>query len=135
MCIRDRNHPCVTAIGHPDGTRLPGDPVLDYDALTDAAKQYGVLLEINNHSLVAAQYSERASRNYRSLLRYCKEKELSVILASDAHFSGYVGQMDEAVRLLEEEKFPVELVLNTCAERFLTYLQERRKGLGMGGAP
>ena len=103
--------------------------------MTDAAKQYGVLLEINNHSLVAAQYSERASRNYRSLLRYCKEKELSVILASDAHFSGYVGQMDEAVRLLEEEKFPVELVLNTCAERFLTYLQERRKGLGMGGAP
>ena len=127
------NHPCITAIGHPDGTRLPGEAALDYDAFTDAAKQYGVLIEINNQSLAAAQYSDKASRNYRTLLRYCREKELFVILASDAHFSGYVGQMDEAVRLLEEEKFPGELVLNTCAERFLTYLHERREGLGMGG--
>lgn len=121
-----KNHPFVTTIGHPDGTRLPGDPPIDYDALTDAAAQYGVLLEINNHSLIAAQHSERVSCNYRRLLRCCMEKELPVILSSDAHFSGYVGQMEEALRLLEAERFPEELVLNTSADRFITYLQKRR---------
>ena len=126
-----KRHPSVTAIGHPDGTRLPGDPAIDYGELTDAAARYGVLIEINNNSLTAPQYRDRARRNYRSLLRCCRDRELPVILSSDAHFSGAVGQMDEALRLLEEENFPEELVLNASADRFITYLQERRRTLEM----
>ena len=44
-----------------------------------------------------------------------------VVVSSDAHFAGCVGDFDEAVRMLEEIRFPEELVLNADSERFSAF--------------
>ena len=40
-------NPCVNIIGHPDDGRYE----VDYEALVQGAREYGKVLELNNHSM------------------------------------------------------------------------------------
>lgn len=40
-------NPCINIIGHPDDGRYE----VDYEALVQGAKEYGKILELNNHSM------------------------------------------------------------------------------------
>lgn len=101
-------HPYVNIIGHPDDGRFP----VDYKALAEGAREYGVLLEVNNSSLSPNSFRDHAAENYRKMLEYCKEFETPVVLDSDAHVELDVGNHELALRILEEVDFPEKLVVN-----------------------
>ncbi len=114
-CIRN---PRVKFVTHPDDDHTP----LDYDLLTSAAKETGTALEINNSSLVKKDRRLNCYENYRTILRLCKEKQVPVIVNSDAHDPSWVGRLDLAEELLDSEGFPDSLVLNTDREKLLSFL-------------
>ena len=113
-------HPRVKFVTHPDDDHTP----LDYERLTDAAKETNTALEINNSSLVKKQFRLNCYENYRTILRLCREKKVPVIVNSDAHDPSQVGELDLAVQLLESEGFPADLILNADRERLVRFLTE-----------
>lgn len=116
----ERN-PHVAIIGHPDDSGYP----LDYERLVAAAKKHQVLLEINNTSLSPASFRQNARENYKTMLSYCREMEVPVIVDSDAHIRNDVGNTSYAAPLLEEIHFPGNLVMNTDPERLLAFLKQK----------
>ena len=112
-------NPYVDIIGHPDDGRFP----VDYQAVVQAAKDYGKVLELNNHSLDPAGCRENAWENDRKMLKLCKEYQVPIVVDSDAHFDELIGRFEYAVRLLNEMDFPKELVLNLSYELVCQYLE------------
>lgn len=110
--------PQVRIIGHPDDSRFP----IDYETLVCAAREYHVLLEVNNNSLNPRCVRQGASENYRVMLEYCKKYRVSVIMDSDAHCEVDVGNHVLAEKMLEELKFPEELVVNRSLEAIADYI-------------
>ena len=110
--------PHVKIIGHPDNGCYP----VDYEAVVKAAKEYHVLLEINNSS-----YDPRSSRihsreNALEMLRLCKKYEVSVIMDSDAHIDLDVGSHERSLEVIAAADFPEELVVNTDVAKFKAFL-------------
>lgn len=116
--INVMKNPYVNIIGHPDDVRYP----LDYLAVVQAAKEYGVLLELNNSSLSPVSYRKRAKELDMELLHLCKQYEVPIVMGSDAHVDTDVGNHCWAIALLEELKFPEELVVNEDPKRLEPYL-------------
>ena len=112
-------NPNVEIIGHPDEGRFP----VDYQAVVQAAKDYGKVLELNNHSLDPAGCRENAWENDRKMLKLCKEYQVPIVVDSDAHFDELIGRFEYEVRLLNEMDFPKELVLNRSYELLCQYLE------------
>lgn len=50
-----------------------------------------------------------------------------VVLGTDAHFSGAVGDFKESREFLESVRFPEELVANTSVLKYLDLLEERKR--------
>lgn len=105
-------NPYVNIIGHPDDGRYE----IDYKALVEGAKEYGKVLELNNHSLLPNCFRKNARENDLCMLELCKEYQVPVICGSDAHFDELIGDFSCADKLLEELDFPKELVLNRSLE-------------------
>lgn len=116
-------NPYVNIIGHPDDGRYP----VDYRALAEGARKHGVLLEVNSSSLAPNSYREGAADNYRRLLRYCKEFGVPVVMDSDAHVDIRVGDHELAHRLLAEENFPEELIVNDKPQMLEKYLNSMKR--------
>ncbi|MCC8067776.1 MAG: phosphatase [Clostridiales bacterium] len=110
--------PYVNIIGHPDDGRFP----LDYKKLVEAAKEHHKLLEVNSSSLAPHAFRINARENYKEMLRWCREYEAAVVVNSDAHVDVSVGDHRLALKLLEEEKFPEELVVNCDLEQYFSYI-------------
>ena len=110
--INAMKNPYVKVIGHPDDSRFE----LNYEAVVNAAKEYNVLLEVNNSSLSPNSYRAGASENVKTMLNLCKEKKVKIILGSDAHVSYSVGDFSNCIKVLEEVDFPEELVFNASLE-------------------
>lgn len=111
-------NPYVNIIGHPDDGRYP----VDHQALVEGAKQYGKVLELNNHSLEPTSFRQNAYENDSRILKWCKEYQVPVIMGSDAHFDTLIGEFDCARSLLTEMDFPEELVLNRSVEALAKYV-------------
>lgn len=116
-------NPYVQIIGHPDDSRFP----LNYDELVCAAAEHHVLLEINNASLAPTGFRVGARENYFRMLEYCKTYRCPVILSSDAHADTLVGEHSYAAAVLAECNFPEDLVVNSSAGKFLSFLRDDRK--------
>ena len=111
-------HEKVKIVSHPDDDHTP----LDYEALVQAAKEYHVALEVNNSSLVKPERRWNCYENYRTMLRLCRKYQVPVIADSDAHDPSWVGRLDLACKLLEEEGMPDELILNTDAQKVKDFI-------------
>ena len=111
----------VQIIGHPDDAGVP----LDYEALVLEAKQTGVLLELNNSSF-HHPCRRGAVENNKVLLGLCERYGVPIALGSDAHFAPAVGKFDAAVALLEEIRFPEELVANLDVAKFKELIAKRK---------
>lgn len=111
-------NPYVNIIGHPDDGRYE----IDYPALVQAAKEYGKVLELNNHSLEPDCTRTNGEENDRIMLELCKKYRTPVVMGSDAHFDTLIAGFDNAVRLLTELDFPKELVLNRSVEAIRNYV-------------
>lgn len=111
-------NPWVNIISHPaDGTAE-----LDFEPLVLAAAEHRTLLEINNWSLNPIRNKQGARENNLELLRLHKKHGVPVILGSDAHISFSIADYSRLYPLLEEIKFPDELVLNYWPEKLGEYI-------------
>lgn len=116
--IAAMDNPYVRIIGHPDDSRYP----LDYERLVSAAKEKGVLLEVNNSSLSPKTVRQGGTENVKTYLQLCKEMRVPVILGTDSHYSYYIGDFTYADMALQEIDFPEELVVNTDLEKLRSFL-------------
>lgn len=119
--INVMKNPYVNIIGHPDDNRYP----VDMEALVLAAKENHVLLELNNSSLNPSGARQDARGNDIQMLTFCKQYQVPIIIGSDAHTDSDVGRHDLAMKLVEELKFPEELIINRSVSELKKYLKPR----------
>ena len=116
-------NPYVTIIGHPDDGIYP----LEYEAIVEAAKETGTLLEVNNNSLNPAGARKHTRENLLTMLELCKEYEQPVIMNSDAHVFSDVGRHDFSEALISEIGFPEELIVSRSVEVFKEYISYKKE--------
>ena len=112
-------------VGHPDDEKYP---LLPKD-LVCACAQTGTAIEMNNASLTPGGYRGDAANRDRELLRLCRKFDVFVSLGSDSHGGHQIGDFTYAQKLIEEENFPQELILNTSVQKFLSHLQSHGRRL------
>lgn len=105
-------NPYVKILGHPDDSRFP----LNYKELVLAAKEHKVAIEINNSSLHPQAARKGGRENIETLLKLCKQYEVSVLMGTDSHISYTIGRFEDTLALMDEVGFPEKLILNTNAE-------------------
>lgn len=116
-------NPHVDIIGHPDDVRYP----VDYERVIRAAKEYGILIELNNSSLSPTSFRKNAREADITILELCREYAVPIVVGSDAHTEEDILNFEYADALLEEVDFPVELIANTSVEKLRGML---RRGKG-----
>mgnify|MGYP005780329199 CR=1 FL=1 len=104
-------NPYVDCIGHLGQEKFKPD----YPTVIRAFRDHNKVVEINASSHIVRQGCEE---NCRQIVRLCKEYKVPLVLSSDAHFAAAIGQVDWCIRLVEEEGYPEDLVLNGDYERF-----------------
>ena len=114
-------NPLIHIIGHPDDGRYE----VDYEALVQGAREYGKVLELNNHSMDPDCNRENAVENDTIMLEYCKKYRVPVVMDSDAHFDLLIGEFDLARDLLTKLDFPEELVLNRSVDAVKKYVNRK----------
>lgn len=102
------DNPVVKIIGHPDDGRFP----LNYERLVKAAKKTGVILELNNASLMKSSARENTENNMLTLIKLIKKNDMPIILGSDSHIYYNVGRFDEIMKLIQAQGLPEELIMN-----------------------
>ncbi len=117
--IRAMADPRVNIIGHPDD----GTYQVDMDTLAKAARDQGVLLELNENSLKPSGYRKNSRQNALRMLEACQKYGTKLIIGSDAHVEHQVGVHTYAHQLLEETGFPEALVVNKSVEETLAALK------------
>lgn len=110
----------VKIIGHPDDGRFP----LDYEQVVLAAKEKGVVLELNNASISSRSFRINGRENQRRIIELCKEYGVRVILSSDAHIYYDIGEVSESMKLLEEANFPEEMIINSSIDNLMYILEK-----------
>lgn len=118
-------NPYVNIIGHPDESLYN----LDYDAICQAAKEYNVLLELNNSSLRSTSFRLGARENDIKLLETCKKYGNSISLGSDAHIDNLIACFDEVDELIKLTGFPEELIVNTSVDKFEEFINRKKANL------
>lgn len=107
-------NPYVHIIGHPNDAAIP----LDYTAIAKEAARTGTLLEVNNTTLRPVSHRKGTKETLVEMLKACMQAGAAVSLGTDAHFATAVGGFSQSLVLLEELRFPEELVANTSGQRF-----------------
>lgn len=107
----------------------PGNPEFPIDAcqVVEAAKKYGVALEINNSSLHPRSFRQGSRDNCLKIARLAKEAGITLVVGSDAHWVDHVGEFHLALELLQEAGVGPEQVLNTSAQRVREYFRARKE--------
>ena len=113
-------HECVDIIGH------SGTPDLKYDyrKVIKRAGELGKLIEINGNTF---NIRKQNIPNCREIALICKELGTMICVNSDAHHSSMIGDVGEAVKMLEEIDFPEELIANRSFAAFQEFLKRRGK--------
>ena len=114
-------NPYVNIIGHPDDGRFE----LDYEKIVKAAKDYHVLLELNNSSVAPKAFRVNARENILMYLELCRQYEVSVIMDSDAHCMYDVGNHTYISEIVKQINFPDELIVNNSVEKLKEFLKRK----------
>ncbi len=112
-------NPLVDAISHPGNGVYP----VNYDAVVDAAKEYGKVLEINNASF---RIRPGSKENCRLIAQKCMDRGVPMSCSSDAHYRTDIGIFTEALTVLEEVNAGPDMVINSSVEKFEAFIEERR---------
>lgn len=111
-------HPKIKIIGHPDNGYYP----VNYEKLVLAAKEYHVLLELNNSSLSPTGSRLNSAENMKTMLKLCMQHHVDLIIDSDAHIADDVGNHKYVNAILNELDFPETLIINTSVDKFKKYI-------------
>ena len=71
----------------------------------------------------------RRRKYFEKAIEICKKWGVPVTIGSDAHFMDVVGQHEHNEAILKEADFPMDLVMNTSAEKLIDYLKARKARL------
>ncbi len=112
------HNPYVKIIGHPGDSRYP----LHFEEVVKASKETGTILEVNNASLKPISVRPNVRESLIEILKYCNKYDVPILANTDAHICYDVGEFEETVTLLEEVKFPKELILNLYPDKLLNVL-------------
>ncbi len=108
-------NPQVKILGHID--RGPFE--IDYEKVILKAKEKGVLVELNKHSLeLDDTYRERVIK----IANICNKLKVPVVVSSDAHFCTEIGNVGIMTDLLQTIHFDESLVVNTNYERTAQFI-------------
>jgi len=110
-------------IGHPDDKRYE----VDYERLVKAAKEYHVLIELNNASLSPMSFRKDSKENDIQILNLCKEYEVPITMGSDAHVEEAVGDFTYALEIVKCTNFPEELIMNDSVEKLKNFIDEKKR--------
>lgn len=121
-CLNAMKNPYVSILGHPDDPRYP----VDFCAVVQGAKEYGAMLELNENSLRPGGSRKNARPQDEEMLMLCMEYKVPIVIGSDAHVDTDVGRHDLAHSLLEELRFPEELVVNRSVRVLKEMLEKKR---------
>lgn len=108
----------VKFISHPDANTYP----MDYPALVQGAKEYGVALELNNSSLRKPKLRPGCVENYGKMLPLCMEYGVNILVNTDAHDPSQAGDFTLARALLEKLQMDEDLILNNDLEKLKAFL-------------
>lgn len=112
----------VTILGHIDDGTFP----IDYRKVIEAAKATHTLIELNNSSQNPEGFRINARENALTILNLCKELEVPICIASDAHMKEEIGDFSYVEELLIETDFPENLIVNKDKETFLSYIAKKK---------
>lgn len=118
--LKAMEDPKVRFVSHPDDGKNP----LDYPALVAGAKELNVALELNNSSLRKPSLRPNCVENYRTMIPLCMEMGVPIIVNTDSHDPGTVGDFTLARELLSTMDINEELILNTDVEKLKAFLLE-----------
>lgn len=116
--VRCMEDPKVKFISHPDCDTFP----LDYPTLVAAAKATGTALELNNSSLRKPVLRPGCVENYHKMIPLCMEAGVPIIINTDAHDPGAVGDFTLAMGLLETLEIQDDLILNNDPVKLKAFL-------------
>ena len=118
------DNPYVDIIGH------SGSPDYEYniDQVLAKAKKEFKMIEINNNSHLIRNGNVQICKQ---IATKCAKNGVYVVVGSDAHFSGNVGNFSAAIEMLKEIEFPEELIANLNLKRFLSVLRKRKMIVGL----
>ena len=119
--LKAMENPKVHVIGHPDDGTYP----VDFDELVRHAAQHGVLIELNEASVKPGSYRKDGRANAAQILALCQRYGAQVLVSSDAHVAADVQRHDHALALLEELRFPEELVANRSVDALMAALSAK----------
>ena len=114
-----KNNPWVDVITHP----LNFDFDVDLKRLAGEACETGTALEFNNSKIKYASVSEDQQRDF---IRICRDAGCSVVVNTDAHTLNELGDTKAMERLLAEEQFPEERIVNRRFDVLMDWLEGRR---------
>ena len=120
--INTIKNPVIDIISHPDDGNCP----LDYDEVVRAAKEYHVLLEINNNSLRSSS-RKNTFENSVKILELCRKLNIPVLVSSDAHYMTDIANFGNVEKVLDSVEFPEELVINSSADKFRDFIRVNRE--------
>ncbi len=111
-------NPHIDVIGH------CGDAKYDFDheKCVKVFAEYGKIVEINSSSAIT-----RPSGwvNCADVARLCNKYGVKLVISSDAHFAGEVGNHSAAIKLLEDVGVDEKLILNTDFDRFAEFMSKK----------
>lgn len=116
--VRCMEDPKVKFISHPDCDTFP----LDYPTLVAAAKATDTALELNNSSLRKPVLRPGCVENYHKMIPLCMEAGVPIIINTDAHDPGAVGDFTLAMGLLETLEIRDDLILNNDPVKLKAFL-------------
>ena len=116
------NNPLIDVICHSGSP----DMAYDYERIIDLAKKNHKLMEINNHSFFVRKSS---IPNCRKIAELCKEKEVGIVVSSDAHIAFEIGDYNYALDMLKEISFPEKLIMNRRLKAYEDFMSEKGKML------
>ena len=112
------SHPKVRFISHPDSDSYP----MDYKALVEGAKEYGVALEVNNSSIRKPSLRPGCIENYSTMVPLCMEYGVPIVINTDSHDPSAVGDFSLATEMLEKIGVNDDLILNNDLEKLKKFL-------------
>lgn len=103
-------NPYIDMIGHSE----QGNYYYDYDLVTKSFTENNKVVEINANSFYVRPGNEA---NMKELALCCKKNRTKIAVNSDSHSIYKLGDFSSVLPLLEEIKFPEELVVNASVKQ------------------
>jgi putative hydrolase len=94
---------------------------LDYETVIAAAQEHGKLVEINNASFTIARHG--SYNNCLEIMRILKERNMPVVINSDAHVATRVGEVSRAMEIALAQGIKKENILNLNAKKTAEWLK------------